>query len=836
MMMLPQLDSPSVEDLKAQVEILKRRVARERAARSSAESLLEQKSMELFRSNIDLMRLNETLEWRVNERTNTLTSLIQSFHAGILLEDEDRNILLTNELFLKQFKIDQDPTSLVGVNCHTFLKDVAELFEDPEGFSQRIKYLLEEKSKIVGEIVKMKNGRVFSRDYVPTYVDHKYVGHLWKYRDVTESYNADQRIKFSEEKYRGIIENMELGLLEVDTNHRIIRAYDRFCEMTGYEAEELQGQNAVSLLLPEDYQLTMDKQDAERALGKQGIYEIELIKKNGERIFVLISGAPFFDSEGNVAGSIGIHYDITDRKRLEDELRQAREIAEKARMAEKEFLANMSHEIRNPINAIAGLTNLFYDTNLAPDQLELLDSIKYSVDILLGLLSDILDISKIESGKMELNEVDLPLATSVRALVQTYMFRNNKDVQFNVNIDPKIDFEVIADQTILNQILLNLIGNAIKFTTEGSITTSVQLIEEIGSHVNIRFSVQDTGVGIEPDHLQTIFESFKQGTKQTKLKYGGTGLGLSIVKKLVQMYQGEIEVTSKPGEGSEFAFNMIFRKKMDDRKLEDRKIISDMLPDGINHVLIVEDNRINQQYLIGLLHKWEVTYDLANHGGEALDWIKRNTYDLILMDIRMPVMDGYETTIRVRSMEHNANQHIPIIALTASALVDEKEKAISAGMNHHLSKPFSPEQLMHIFEQLTPSENLSEKRQVQTFLFSSELDVHYLDSFYMGDMERAHLMFQIFLNNIQIELDRLKEHFDSENWPELVTLAHRIKPNFVMVGLGNLTDQMLKIEQAGKQSDENALRQLVPDFIKSFDATHQLVANELDRLSKWLNK
>ena len=835
MMMQPQLDSPSVEELNLQIEILKRRVARERAARSSAELLLEQKSLELYKSNRDLMRLNETLEWRVSERTNTLSSLIQSFHAGILLEDEHRNIILTNELFLTQFNIDEDPANLVGMNCASFLTDVASLFEDSESFKARVDELQRNQEKVVNEIVKMKNGRVFSRDYVPTFVDDKYVGHLWKYRDITENYTTEQRIKYSEEKYRGIIENMELGLLEVDTDHRIIRAYDRFCEMTGYSSEELKGQNALELLLPEEYQGAMTEQDKKRASGKQGIYEIELKRKNGERMWVLISGAPFYNSEGNIEGSIGIHYDITDRKRLEAELRQAREIAEKARMAEKEFLANMSNEIRNPINAIAGLTNLFYDTNLKPDQLELLDNIKYSADILLGLLSDVLDISKIESGKMELNEKQLPLAASVKALVQTYKFRNNNQVKFNVTIDPKIDFDVVADQTILNQILLNLIGNAAKFTEAGEICTTLELIEEIGNHVNIRFSVRDTGIGIDEDQLQTIFESFKQGSKQTKLRYGGTGLGLSIVKRLVNMYKGDIHVTSEVGRGSEFSFNMIFVKRTEQQKITDQRIYSEMLPDSINHVLIVEDNKINQQYLIGLLNKWEITYDLANHGGEAVELIKSNTYDLILMDIRMPVMDGYETTIRIRSMEHNTNQNIPIIALTASALVDEKEKAISAGMNHHLSKPFSPEQLLNIFEQLTELDASSSFGGHSTFQFSNELDIQYLDSFYMGDFERAHLMFQIFLDNINSELDKLKQHFDSENWSELVTLAHRIKPNFVMVGLGKLTDQMLEIEQAGKRSDINSIRQLVPAFIKEFEATHQLVANERARLSEWLS-
>ncbi len=834
MKMEQKLDSLSLEDLKSQVDILKRRVARERAARQNAEALLEHKSLELYKSNRDLMGLNETLEWRVTERTTTLTTLIQNLNEAILLEDENREILLTNEQFCKEFGINTSPENLIGTHCGKYAAYTESLFEDSKEFTKEIDRLLARKEKVIGTIVKMKSGKVFMRDYIPTYVNGKYVGHLWKYQDITESFQTEQRIKASEEKYRGIIENMKLGLLEVDNDSKIVRAYDRFCDMTGYTSEELVGRNSISLLLPEEHQLTMSEQDKDRINGHQGIYEIELIKKNGARMWVLISGAPLYNSQSEVVGSIGIHYDITDSKRQEEELRKAREMAEKARAAEKEFLANMSHEIRNPINAIVGLINLFYDTNIGQDQLKLLDNIKYSADILLGLLTDVLDISKIESGKMELNEKEFRLATSVKALVQTYSFKSNKDIAYEVDIDPQIDFLIEADQTILNQVLLNLIGNAVKFTSKGAITTSVRVIDDLGDRVNVLFSVKDTGIGIAEDKVKSIFESFEQGSKQTKLQYGGTGLGLSIVKRLVNMYQGDINVKSVLGKGSEFSFNMFFKKKKDEPQVLDQRPVSELMPEGINHLLIVEDNKINQQYLIGLLDKWEITYDLANHGGEAVDLVKNNAYDVVLMDIRMPVMDGYETTIRIRSMEHNANQSIPIIALTASALVDEKEKALAAGMNFHLSKPFSPEQLLNIFEQLTMDDHLDTTSDSEDFKFSDQLDTDYLDSFYMGDMERAGLMFQIFLSNIGSELDKLKEHFDSENWSELTTLAHRIKPNFVMVGLSDLTDKMLEIEMAGKQSEIDSLKVLVPDFLENFEATHQLIADEQARLSEWL--
>lgn len=831
-MMDQKLDLQSVKGFKEEIELLKRKVERERVARKSAEALLEAKSLELYNSNLELRKLNENLEKNILKRTNTLSSLIQSLHAGILLEDEHRQVMLVNETFCEIFLLPDRPEDLIGSDCSEVATQSSHLFKNPDAYERGIDQLLADRKKVVGEVLQMMDGRVLERDFLPIYIEDEYVGHLWNYRDITNTFVTDQKIKASEEKYRGIIENMELGLLEVDQNHMIVKAYDRFCDMTGYTREELEGQDANDLLLTSNYREVMTNQDQERKEGRQGIYEVELRRKNGEMIWVLISGAPFHNEKGELTGSIGIHYDITPRKNLEYELRQAREVAENARKAEKEFLANMSHEIRNPINAIAGLINLLYDTRLSSHQLDYLNNIKYSADVLLGLISDVLDISKIESGKMELHEQDIELAESVKAVVQTFRFKNDKPIEFEADIDPKINYPVIGDPTIVNQILMNLIGNACKFTENGKIITKLELNDDLGDSIDIRVSVKDTGIGIDQEQLETIFESFKQGNKQTKLRYGGTGLGLSIVKRLVDMYKGDIHVSSEPGKGSEFALNMIFRKSFRQEVTSPKPQGVALIPDRINHVLVVEDNKINQQYLTGLLQKWGISYDMANHGGEAINWIKEKRYDLVLMDIRMPVMDGYETTIRIRNSENNPNRDIPIIALTASALVDEKEKAIAAGMNQHLSKPFSPEQLLHIFD-LVKDHDL-DMTENHSFQFSDELDSEFLDSYYMGDFERAKLMFEIFLGNINSEIVQLEECLNHQDWSGLAELAHRIKPNFVMVGLSKQTDQMLEIETAAKASDKQLLEKNVPEFLKEFGVRNQLVVDELARISNHL--
>jgi len=819
--------------------MLTRRVNREIAARKSAEYLLEQKSLEVYKSNKELAGLNERLERTVQRRTNTLASLIKNLQTGILLEDENRKVLLTNQKFCDYFEIPVRPEELIGEDCSDAVGMVGHLLDDPEAFDQRINRLLLNMQVHTNEIISLKNGRVLKRDFIPIYSGREYLGHLWKYQDITKEYHYEERIRQSEEKYRGIIENMQLGLLEVDLDHNIIKAYDWFCGMTGYTRDELEGKNAIELLLPDRFRNVMDTADAKRANGEQSIYEVQLKRKDGSLIWVLVSGAPFYDNNGKPVGSIGIHYNITDRKELEGELRVAREMADNAREAEKQFLANMSHEIRNPINAIAGLINLLYDTELSKEQLDYLNSIKYAADILLGLISDILDISKIEAGKMELNEREIELSEVIKAVIQTSKFKSSNDqLKFEWQISPELNKPVIADPTVINQVFLNLMGNAIKFTEKGTISVKVEPIQQTPVMVTVKCTVKDTGIGISSEQMERIFESFRQASKQTKLKYGGTGLGLSIVRQLVQMYGGEINVHSEEGKGSEFVFTMNFKRAFTGTEtINELPLYHSEVVSSTGRLLVVEDNKINQQYLTGLLKKWNMEFDIANNGAEAMELISKTQYSTVLMDIRMPVMDGYETTIRIRSSEHNPNQNVPIIALTASALVDEKERALAAGMNYHLTKPFAPNQLLNILNQVNEmkdNDDLKTETEDDKFEYSNSLDRQYLDTFYGDDLERASIMFGIFLKTVRPEVEKLRNFYELKDAEGIMDVAHRIKPNFAMVGLTEDTDKLNEIELAAIDKNLNKLGEELPTFFGEFDAKIKIVEEELSRIESAL--
>ena len=635
-------------------------------------------------------------------------------------------------------------------------------------------------------------------------------------RDITEQVQArkeltlfGERIRKSEEKYRGIMENMELGLLEVNSEAKIIRAYPRFCEMVGYSEQELIGQDPKLLFSPPQFISQAQKEEAKFLQGKSVIWEAPVLKKNGSIIWTLINNTPIYDELGNLSGTLGIHLDITDQKLLQADLERARQEAEQARDAEKAFLANMSHEIRNPINSIVGMTNLLYDTQLSLEQVEYVNTLQYSADLLHALVSDVLDISKIEQGKMEPQLEDFDFFGMAKAMCKTFEFRlSQRPVEFQCEIAPEVPQYLRTDPTFLNQILLNLINNSFKFTEQGYIqcTAATHIIE--GQNW-IEFTVNDTGMGISPEQLPFIFERFNQAGKVKRTR-DGAGLGLPITKQLVELLGGKIDVQSTLDTGSSFRVLLPFEPVKNPvlNKVESEPAGEPKQTNAL-HTLIVEDNPMNRRYLENLLSKWGLTYTAAADGVLALQATEKEVFDLILMDIRMPNLDGYETTLRLRNASQNANQQVPIVALTASALLDEKEKALQAGMNQHLSKPFTPEQLQEVFRQIFPG--FSPQTPSTTTLSLNRTE---LTELYEGDTGYMHEIFEIFVQTIPNELAQMRQLLEAEDWKSFAAKAHKIKPSFQMVGLGYLSTRAEQMERAKKEFDP---QDLSADFV-NFEA------------------
>jgi len=752
--------------------------------------------------------------------------LAENLRVGFIMADSNDDIVLINQICIDTLRFKLTPEHLIGKNCFELLESVSSLLVSPEAIIDSTISILNNKTEVLGEVFHLIDGRVLERSYFPFKNSYESDFCIWQIVDITTAYQAQDIIKESEKKYRGIFENLKFGVVEVDTSGLIIYTSTNFCKMIEYPEQQLIGQ-CIDNFIVSDHKKTNLSKLLDLPQGQKHSYEMQLIKSNNERNWVLVNISPILDQLKYSQGSVLFFYDITERKVLEEALKSVSLYAKKAEESEKFFLASMTHELKTPINAILGMSDLLRMTNIDNEQNEYIEILETSTKYLQKLVSDILDISKIESGKVEIMKTTFRLLDFLLEIVSTFEYSlAKKNIKFETDFNFAQNLEVVTDKIILQQILSNLISNAEKFTIEGSILLSVTHQEETLDFVRLSFKVSDTGIGIDDGMREVIFEKFKQLPSVKFHKSQGSGLGLNIVKQLLALQNSKIEVNSVKGEGSTFFFDLVFEKAQSSQQtIITRPNFAVNAQFSTIKVLVVEDNDLNQQYVTKVLNKWSVNFHIVSSGEEALSEFQANKYDLILMDLQLPGISGLETAAKIRSLY--SEDVFTIIAMTAVVTSNIEGDILKHGMNDIIRKPFSIADLhekMHIYFE---SDNLQEEK--KEIIFHKKLDNVFLKQFYEKDKEYALSVFEYFKNNYLEEFNTLIQNVDNINFIEIKNKLHNIKPAFKMVGLTSIEKDIELI-----LLNESSNKDLIKDISKHWDLPEieNLIDKQIDMLKE----
>jgi signal transduction histidine kinase/CheY-like chemotaxis protein/HPt (histidine-containing phosphotransfer) domain-containing protein len=508
---------------------------------------------------------------------------------------------------------------------------------------------------------------------------------------------------------------------------------------------------------------------------------------------------------------------VKERKEFEKQLEEARENAEQSLETRKLFLANISHEIRTPINAISGMSGILADTDISDTQKQYVNAIQSSSKSLMVIVNDILDMSKLESGKFSADFIPFDIHSIVDPLYTSYLLRTDeKGISFSIDYPKDMPKWVFGDPTRLGQILNNLISNAIKFTDKGKVSLKITF-EKKGKLNEFCFTVTDTGIGIDQEKLKTIFEFFSQEDNTITRRFGGTGLGLAISKSIAELLGGEIKVESEKNIGSTFKFCLSMPEAAEQEK--NVNVAQSDLTE--KNVLIVEDNELNRFLAVTILKKWNANIHIAENGEEAVTAVKNKDIDVVLMDIQMPVMDGVAAAIAIRN---DLNSNVPIIALTANALESEKEKCWQAGMNEYITKPYNPQYLLEKIKFLIENAASAEEQN------SEHISLENLSALMNGSKEQMIRMTTVFLDQIERHFNELKFALNENDLNQISEITHKLKSSFKLFGLNKTGGLLERIEQKAKALERKELHAELQVILSMQPRLTFLVQKELNQL------
>ncbi|MCU0436417.1 MAG: PAS domain S-box protein [Raineya sp.] len=633
----------------------------------------------------------------------------------------------------------------------------------------------------------------------------------------------EKQLTLQEEKFRNIIANMNLGLLEVDNDDTIIFANQSFCEMSGYALNELKGLKASETFIDADQKEMIAAKNKAREQGVSDSYELEVYNKKGEKCWWFISGAPNYNDKGQLIGSIGIHLDITEQKMLEKQLAEAKSFAEAAAKAKELFLANMSHEIRTPLNVIIGMVRQLNKEDLSTQQQFYVKQSESSAKHLLTIVNNILDIAKIESGELDVINKEFSLS-ALSYNVQSILYSQTKEkkLDFRLHVSPDIKPALIGDEVRIKQVLINLIGNSIKFTEEGFVSLSVDVLEALENRQKIRFEIEDSGIGMSEAFISRIFDKFSQEQDSANRKFEGTGLGMAISHDLVKLMGGNLGVQSIKGKGTKCTFELDLPIGEASKLVTQSNNIKKDEFKGCK-VLLAEDNEMNRFIAAQSLAYLGCDIIEAENGKIAVDILTKESFHLILMDIQMPEMDGVEATQYIRN---TLKLEIPIIALTANAFKHDIELYLSKGMNDFITKPYDEQEFFRKIEhylnqsiqQTIVAETVVDKQPNELFNLS------YLTEMSRGNEAFIQKMLQIFCNIVEENTKVFEKALSEVDIVTLQKTAHKIKPSIDQMNILSLKDKIRTLE---KYPSENIDKQHLITLVTEVIDTLQTVASQI---------
>jgi PAS domain S-box-containing protein len=903
-----------------------------------------------------LQAAHDTLEQRVDQRTrelehslSVLNATLESTADGILVVADDGKVVSFNEKFVKMWGL---PAPLQKNTSDTALMSrVLDRLKDPDHFLERIRQLHSQPDAESHDLIEFKDGQAFERYSQPQRIAGKSVGRVWSFRDVTDRKLAEEALRKSDERFQLVARATNDAVWDWDILSNQLWWNQGFKALFGYGDEDIKPDltSWTDRLHPDDHARVM--QSVQRVLESSQTYwasEYRFRRADGAYVYIYDRGYVMRDREGKALRMVCAMVDITQRKRAEEELTRARDAAEAANRAKSQFLANMSHEIRTPMNAIIGMTQLTLATNLSGEQRSLLLTVQDSANTLLNVLNDILDFSKIEAGKMELQPIRFNLRERLEDTITIFSVRaHEKGLELACFLEANVPESIVGDAGRLRQVLVNLLGNAVKFTESGEVVLRVFVEERRDEQIRLHFAVTDTGIGIPKDKQHEVFEAFTQADNSATRNYGGTGLGLTISSQLIGLMNGKIWLESKPGLGSTFHFTaefgvdpvaetavteipalrgirvLIVDDNATNRMVLDAQlvrwgmlptavsdgesalaeiarsaaahqpfsliIIDGMMPgmDGftlarriteaasapdttlmmlssLGHaeaaaresgirfclskpvrqsdlfdaimtalgqrtfttrtraqsrklipsralkILLAEDHPVNQRLAVAVLQNWGHTVTVTPNGREALEAWSREPFDLIVMDVQMPELNGLEATRAIRRMEQGSTNHIPIIAMTAHAFKGDREQCLASGMDGYVSKPINSDDLFATIESvLHPTEQSTSDR--------SSLDIRHFSFDRVlervgGDHQLLKEVLQLFFQDTERSIENIGQAISRGDARELERAAHRLKGAFSNMELHAAAELASQLETMGQSAHLHGAHQLMRDI------------------------